>query len=122
MSSVLSSEEITLNRFRDYIRIESFIKKGINSECVLFLQNCCTELGFSPIVIEIESGFPILFFSWQGSDKKATSLLLNSHYDVVPAIDDLWSYPPFGAQMNENGNIYGRGTQDMKCVGMQGAF
>lgn len=28
-------------------------------------------------------------------------------------------YPPFGAEMDANGNIYARGAQDMKSVGMQ---
>ena len=30
-----------------------------------------------------------------------------------------WTHDPFGAEMDEVGNIYGRGTQDMKCVGIQ---
>lgn len=34
-------------------------------------------------------------------------------------IQDKWTYPPFSAHMDEQGNIYARGTQDMKCVGIQ---
>lgn len=30
-----------------------------------------------------------------------------------------WKYEPFSAHKDEEGNIYGRGTQDMKSVGMQ---
>ena len=30
-----------------------------------------------------------------------------------------WTHPPFSAQKDEAGNIHGRGTQDMKCVGIQ---
>lgn len=30
-----------------------------------------------------------------------------------------WKYEPFSAHKDENGDIYGRGTQDMKCVGIQ---
>ena len=30
-----------------------------------------------------------------------------------------WKYEPFSAHKDEKGNIYGRGTQDMKCVGVQ---
>lgn len=30
-----------------------------------------------------------------------------------------WNYDPFGAHKDEQGNIFGRGTQDMKSVGMQ---
>lgn len=37
--------------------------------------------------------------------------------DVVPVYEEYWYHPPFGAEMEDNGNIYARGTQDMKCVG-----
>nr|XP_012218382.1 PREDICTED: aminoacylase-1 isoform X2 [Linepithema humile] len=39
--------------------------------------------------------------------------------DVVPVFEDKWTYPPFSAHMDDNGNIYARGSQDMKCVGIQ---
>jgi len=32
---------------------------------------------------------------------------------------DKWTYPPFSAHMDEQGNIYARGSQDTKCVGIQ---
>lgn len=33
-------------------------------------------------------------------------------------MQDSWSYPPFAAE-KVDGKIYARGSQDMKCVGMQ---
>ena len=39
--------------------------------------------------------------------------------DVVPVFPEHWTYPPFSAHKDEDGNIYGRGTQDMKSVGIQ---
>lgn len=33
-------------------------------------------------------------------------------------VTDQWTKDPFGAEIDENGNIFGRGTQDMKCVGI----
>lgn len=30
-----------------------------------------------------------------------------------------WTYDPFLAYKDEQGNIYARGAQDMKCVGIQ---
>lgn len=32
---------------------------------------------------------------------------------------ELWEHDPFGAQIDSQGNIYARGSQDMKCVGIQ---
>jgi hypothetical protein len=40
-------------------------------------------------------GKPILIISLIGSDPTAPSILLNSHYDVVPADADLWAHTPF---------------------------
>lgn len=39
--------------------------------------------------------------------------------DVVPVIETYWTYPPFSAKIDANGNIYGRGAQNMKSAGMQ---
>lgn len=30
-----------------------------------------------------------------------------------------WTHKPFSAHVDGKGNIYGRGAQDMKCVGIQ---
>lgn len=42
-------------------------------------------------------------------------LILNSHYDVVPAATEDWTMDPFAA-IRKDGKVYGRGAQDMKCV------
>jgi len=41
-----------------------------------------------------------------------------SHYDVVPTIDEYWNVPAFEG-LRKDGNIYGRGAQDMKSVCIQ---
>lgn len=35
------------------------------------------------------------------------------------SVQEEWTHPPFSAEMDTGGNIYGRGAQDMKCVGIQ---
>ncbi|XP_056000915.1 aminoacylase-1-like isoform X2 [Ostrea edulis] len=54
-----------------------------------------------------------------GSDPSLPSIMLNSHTDVVPVFEDQWICDPFEAKKMENGDIYARGTQDMKSVGIQ---
>lgn len=39
--------------------------------------------------------------------------------DVVPVYEEHWTHPPFGAEIDAEGRIFARGTQDMKSVGMQ---
>ncbi len=47
-------------------------------------------------------------------DGQGPSLLLNAHYDVVPAgLQENWTHPPFDGVV-ENGQLFGRGACDMK--------
>lgn len=39
--------------------------------------------------------------------------------DVVPVFEEHWTHPPFAADIDNDGKIYARGAQDMKCVGVQ---
>ncbi|EEY57477.1 aminoacylase-1, putative [Phytophthora infestans T30-4] len=57
--------------------------------------------------------------TWQGKDSSLPSILLNSHYDVVPVAREHWQHDPFKPTVLEDGMIYGRGIQDMKSVGVQ---
>ena len=34
-------------------------------------------------------------------------------------VQEKWTHDPFGAEKDEKGNIYARGSQDMKCVSIQ---
>lgn len=61
---------------------------------------------------------PIVILTWEGTEPLLPSILLNSHMDVVPVFEDKWSCSPFGADIVDN-KIYARGSQDMKCVGIQ---
>jgi acetylornithine deacetylase/succinyl-diaminopimelate desuccinylase-like protein len=61
---------------------------------------------------------PVVIVHVRGRDASLPVLVLNSHYDVVPANASDWTYEPFGGSIHDN-RLYGRGTQDMKCVGMQ---
>ncbi|XP_035704618.1 aminoacylase-1A isoform X2 [Folsomia candida] len=55
-----------------------------------------------------------------GSDPmERSSLLLNSHIDVVPVDSSKWTYDAFAAVKDDKGNIYGRGAQDRKSQGAQ---
>lgn len=63
--------------------------------------------------------YSVILLTWEGRDPSLPAILLNSHIDVVPVEADKWGTDPFGAHKDEEGNIYARGAQDMKCVGIQ---
>lgn len=62
---------------------------------------------------------PIVTLTWVGQQPELPAIVLNSHMDVVPVFEDMWTHPPFAADIDEEGRIYARGSQDMKCVGLQ---
>eukprot|EP00605_Chrysophyceae_sp_TOSAG23-4_P002191 GSChrysophyteH1.ASY1.ANO1.2421.1 assembled CDS len=69
------------------------------------------------LIAELSSkeGHPIVVGTIPGSQPELPELLLNSHYDVVPVVEEDWTVPPFDG-LQRDGRIYGRGAQDMKCV------
>ena len=137
----LSDEEaqVVIERFQEFLRFETVSATGPSSgayvKCAEFLR---TELKAIQKTTGLENGkpdcslleevhflpeapdhSPVVVAHWPGKDPSLPILLLNSHYDVVPADLDAWTVPPFGAVRSPDGKIYGRGTQDMKCVCMQ---
>ena len=105
--------------FRDYVRIPSVQPDPDYSPAVEFLISQAKSLGLSYRTHCCAPGKPILILTWEGQDPSLPSVLLNSHMDVVPVFPEHWTHHPFSAFKDEAGNIYGRGSQDMKCVGVQ---
>ena len=60
-----------------------------------------------------------LLFRWKGKDSRHPAVMM-SHYDVVPAVEEMWEKPPFAGVL-EDGVLWGRGTLDTK-VTMNGAL
>lgn len=124
---VLSDDkaQAAIERFQEFLRFETISATapttGAYVECANFLKQ---ELESIPVLKEIHflpeapDHSPVVVAHWPGKDASLPILLLNSHYDVVPADLDAWTVDPFGA-IRKDEKIYGRGTQDMKCVCMQ---
>ena len=77
--------------------------------------DCLTDIHLLP---EAPDHSPVVVAKWTGRDVSLPIVLLNSHYDVVPAASEDWTVEPF-AGIRRDGRVYGRGTQDMKCVCIQ---
>lgn len=88
--------------------------------CVEFLERQAKSLDLTYNVYRLfDAKAPIVVMSWIGAQPTLPAIMLNSHMDVVPAYPEQWSHPPFAANIDENGRIYARGSQDMKGIGMQ---
>jgi aminoacylase len=85
-------------------------------------------------VTEFVANKPVVIGHLAGSEPSLPSIVLNSHYDVVPVMAEHWSCAPFSAEVRQGYQgalvppehaqgsepcVYGRGTQDMKCVCVQ---
>ncbi|KAK1256526.1 hypothetical protein QJS04_geneDACA001475 [Acorus gramineus] len=114
------SPSTIVSRFQNYLRINTAHPDPDYSSAVDFLLSQSQTL--KPIrheLLEFVPGKPLLLLTWPGSDPSLPSLLLNSHTDVVPAEPSKWSHPPFSASISGDLKIFARGSQDMKCVGLQ---
>lgn len=119
MPSQAQLDATAVENFREYLRIPSVQPDVDYDDCVKFLHKQAASLELPIKVYHCHPKKPIVVITWTGTDPSQPSVLLNSHMDVVPVFADKWTYPPFSAHMDEQGNIYARGSQDMKCVGIQ---
>lgn len=72
------------------------------------------EVGWDPeIIITTSDRRRGLVLRIPGTDPSAPALVVHGHLDVVPAIAQDWSHPPFAAEI-DGGFIWGRGAVDMK--------
>ncbi|PPD77630.1 hypothetical protein GOBAR_DD25452 [Gossypium barbadense] len=108
-----------ISRFQQYLQINTSQPSPDYQKSTHFILSQADSLSLQSQVIEFVQGKPIVLLQWPGSDPSLPSILLNSHTDVVPSEYSKWVHPPFGAHIDEQGNIFARGSQDMKCVGMQ---
>ena len=111
---------MVLDRFRAYLQIPTVHPNPDYSAPVDFLSAFVRTIPNLHLkTLEFTPKKPLLLLTWWGLDRSLPSVLLNSHMDVVPAEPDKWEHHPFSAHADSQGNIFARGSQDMKCVGMQ---
>lgn len=112
-------DSLAVSNFQEYLRIPS-VQPDVNYDgCVEFLQKQAKSLDLPLRTYYCFPGKPIVVLTWVGQEPSIPVILLNSHMDVVPVFEENWTYKPFSADIDKEGNIYARGSQDMKCVGIQ---
>uniref|UniRef100_A0A672KXG9 N-acyl-aliphatic-L-amino acid amidohydrolase n=1 Tax=Sinocyclocheilus grahami TaxID=75366 RepID=A0A672KXG9_SINGR len=95
------------------------VNHSLSDAAVRFLERIAEELALPMKKVEVCPGRVVAIITWVGSRPELKSVVLNSHTDVVPVYEEHWKHDPFAAVKDEHGNIYGRGSQDMKCVTIQ---
>ncbi|XP_782880.2 aminoacylase-1 isoform X2 [Strongylocentrotus purpuratus] len=112
-------ENQAVTNFREYLRFKTVEPNPDYAGANAFLKRMGDELGLPVRLIEVHPGKIVVVITWEGTHPHLKSIVLNSHIDVVPVFPEHWDSDPFEAKKKENGDIVARGSQDMKCVGIQ---
>ncbi|CAG5122447.1 unnamed protein product, partial [Candidula unifasciata] len=111
-------ENIAVTRFREYLRINTSHPNPDYAKASEFYKKYADELGLTYWQVELPQNRVVDLITWEGLEPTLPSIMLYSHTDVVPSFPEHWKYDPFSAHKEENGDIFARGAQDMKCVGI----
>jgi len=104
---------------QQYIRIESIDPPANTAEAANFIKRILEENGIAAQLYPSgPNGQTNLVARLAGRDHSKKPLLLMNHLDVVPVDRKAWKVDPFAAVI-QNGEIWGRGTMDMKGIGME---
>ena len=108
-------EDETVQRLRDYLRVDTINPPGNESRAVDFFARLLEKEGIPYETAESAPGRGNLWARLEGGDEPG--LVLLNHTDVVPADPSYWDFDPLSGEIHE-GELYGRGALDMKGTGM----
>lgn len=110
--------QTVINFLQEYLRIDtSFPQPRYDDVISLFVRQAQKD-NLAYEIIPLGNENKALVLTAPGSDQSLPALGLTHHMDVVPITDRAaWLHDPFSGIISD-GIIYGRGTQDMKGVGI----
>jgi N-acyl-L-amino-acid amidohydrolase len=118
-TSTANSTVTLIQKLSEYTKFATISETSNYQEAANWLSSYIKEIGLKLTVISCNPKKPIIIGSWPGKNPSLESILINTHYDVVPANPSLWKTDPFVAELKEYKGeqvIFGRGTQDDKSL------
>lgn len=102
----------------ELVKIKSPNPPGSTEKVISFIRNLLAAEGVGSTVTGCGKGRSSLV-----TEPATSGLLLCGHVDVVPALKDGWSVPPYSGKVHD-GAVWGRGATDMKggCAALISAF
>jgi succinyl-diaminopimelate desuccinylase len=110
-SDNMTSESVLLSQ--ELIRFPSLNPPGDEKHCAAFVAELLSGHGFVVDRFDFALDRPSLVARLPGSTSLAP-LCFTGHLDVVPLGHTPWQHPPFDGVIAD-GNLYGRGSSDMKA-------
>ncbi len=105
---------------QDYIRIDTSNPPGNELRAAEFFKKLFDDAGIPNTTYEYLPGRADFYAVLKG-DGSLRPIVLLSHMDVVRAQPENWKEPPFSGAIVD-GEIYGRGAEDMKDQGLLNAM
>ena len=84
-----------------------------NRDLIAYVANLLDDAGARVEVQQNPDGTKANLFATLGSSDQGGGIVLSGHTDVVPVADQDWTRDPF-KMVEVDGNLFGRGTCDMK--------
>lgn len=111
--------QTALDLLQQYVRIESIDPPANTAEAAKFVKRVLEQGGIEArLYTSGPAGQTNLVARVAGRDRSKKPLLLLNHLDVVPVDRKAWKFDPFAAVI-QNGEIWGRGTMDMKGIAIE---
>jgi acetylornithine deacetylase/succinyl-diaminopimelate desuccinylase-like protein len=101
---------------QDYLRIDTSNPPGNELAAAEFFHRLFDQTGIPNTIYPFAPGRANVYAVLKGDGTLRPLILLN-HMDVVQADARVWRLPPFSGEIL-NGEMYGRGAQDMKDKGL----
>jgi len=108
-------EDEAVARLQEYIRLDTTNPPGNEALGVEFFARIFEAEGIPYESVESAPGRGNIWACLEGGPEPG--LILLSHMDVVPADESFWSHPPLSGDIKD-GFVRGRGTLDMKGIGI----
>ena len=99
---------------QDLLRMDTTNPPGNEYLAANYIKELLEKEGLKPVIVEKEPGRSNLVVRLPGRGT-GSSLMLDSHLDVVRAEAKEWRVPPFSGEIRD-GFIWGRGALDMKAM------
>ncbi len=99
-----------------YLQVETINPPGKELAGARYLQAFLEKEGLETVILESSPERGNLLCRMQGSQALPPLILLH-HIDVVPAEAEKWKHPPYSGVVVD-GEIWGRGAQDCKSLGV----
>ncbi len=109
-------KEEAVQNLSQYLRADTSNPPGREMAGVKVLQQLLEREGVHTTLLEPQPDRGNLICTMNGKDGLSPLILLH-HIDVVPAEADKWKHPPFSGAVLD-GEIWGRGAQDCKSLGI----